>query len=90
MKTSARTVVIAALPLTFLAISGCSDSVSPRPSDPLVQQVIAMGFHPDEIVDRGDYFLVEGDIVIRKRDLGTSVLPETPSDVFPRPMFQAR
>lgn len=34
--------------------------------DPLVAQLVALGFRTDMIEDRGDYFLVEGDIYVSK------------------------
>lgn len=51
--------------------------------DPMVRALIAQGFRRDMIVDRGDYFIVEGDIEILKRDLLS-----TPGG--PRPDFQWR
>jgi hypothetical protein len=52
---------------------GCADDRSPpaAPSidDPLVAQLGALGFRTDMIEDRGDYFLVEGDIEISKRSI---------------------
>jgi len=53
----------------------------------LVQRIIDMGFRPDMIRDRGDYFVVEGDIVIWKRDLQPSVGSVPNNNPF-RPQFQ--
>lgn len=45
------------------------DPVALPAQDPLVEKVVAMGFRKDQIVDHGDYFLVEGDIRIDKAAL---------------------
>jgi hypothetical protein len=37
--------------------------------DPLVAKLISMGFRADMIEDKGDYYLVEGDISISKKEL---------------------
>src|SRR6266496_661906 len=72
---------------TGAALVGCSDSTGTRSPDPLVQRIIDMGFRPDMIRDRGDYFVVEGDIVIWKRDLQPSVGSVPNNNPF-RPQFQ--
>jgi hypothetical protein len=46
-----------------------------------------MGFARREIIDRGEYFLVEGDIVFWKRDLRSPAVPPTSPD---SPIFQWR
>lgn len=59
------------LGLTLL-LSGCSDNEitgTQDSLDPLLKRVADLGFRTDMIEDRGDYFLVEGDIVLRKSDL---------------------
>lgn len=61
----------AAASLALLA--GCSDAgepVGPREDpDPLVALLVERGADPEHIVDRGEYFVVEGDIRVYKRDL---------------------
>jgi hypothetical protein len=42
----------------------------------LVERVVSMGFRRDMIVDRGDHFQVEGDIVVRKADLAGPLFSE--------------
>lgn len=57
-----------------VTLTACSDDISTSPTqDPLVAEVIALGFRPDMIQDRGDYFLVEGDIRISKDALRTRI-----------------
>jgi hypothetical protein len=67
---------VAALLLASV-LAACSDGPTGSPPDgrrdPLVEQVIAMGFAPDQIVDRGDHFVVEGDIRLDKKDLARRV-----------------
>jgi hypothetical protein len=69
-------------------LSGCSDdsSTAGPSNDPLVNQLISLGFRRDMIVDRGDYFLVEGDIEIPKRSVAELVEGERGI----RPDFQWR
>lgn len=60
--------------LVSVALLGaCSDGTGPARTsggqDPLVARLVEMGFRPDQIVDRGDYFVVEGDIRFEKKDL---------------------
>src|SRR5256885_8808869 len=69
------------------ALIGCSDSTGTRSPDPLVQRIIDMGFRPDMIRDRGDYFVIEGDIVIWKKDLQAYV-GLVPNDNPFHPQFQ--
>lgn len=68
------------------ALAACADQPSQVVAPPaaaadqdLVERVVAMGFQRDMIVDRGDHFVVEGDIVIRKADLKGPVFAITPS-----------
>jgi hypothetical protein len=67
MNYLSRTSLIAGL----LTLAACGDDLNaPVETDPgLREAVVAMGFRPDMIVDRGDYFLVEGDIKIAKAGL---------------------
>lgn len=65
-----------ALVCALAALSACADQPSQVVAPPaasadqnLVDRVVAMGFQRSMIVDRGDHFVVEGDIVIRKADL---------------------
>lgn len=63
--------------LAFIAVqtvAACSDSIAPSDTtptfdDPLRASVEAMGFRKDMIEDAGDYFIVEGDIMIAKKNL---------------------
>jgi Dual-action HEIGH metallo-peptidase len=60
--------------LALLAACGDQQPTAPAVTPPpatgdLAARVAAMGFRADMIVDRGDHFVVEGDIVIRKNDL---------------------
>ena len=71
------------------ALSSCADSVGPRTPDPLVQRLIDMGFSPKEIVDRGTYFIVEGDILFLK-DALREPAPVAPNTPFDLPQFQWR
>lgn len=57
-----------------LLLAGCGgDRTSPSApqsaGDPLVERLVAMGFPREGIVDRGDYFMVQGDIRITKAEL---------------------
>lgn len=58
---------------TSLAIGTVScdnaERVAAPDTDPLVLEIIAMGFRPDMIAAEHDYFVVEGDIRIAKSDL---------------------
>jgi hypothetical protein len=57
-----------------LWVSGCaSESITNSADQELQTKLIDMGFRSDMIKDKGDYFLVEGDIVINKSDLRASV-----------------
>lgn len=55
------------------ALAACSDAgaptAAPEQDDPLIERLIAMGAQREDIVDRGDHFVVEGDIQVFKRDL---------------------
>ena len=68
------------------ALAACADQQAEVMAPPvvsadqdLVERVVAMGFQRSMIVDRGDHFLVEGDIVIRKADLKGPAFAVTPS-----------
>jgi hypothetical protein len=65
------------------ALAACSDQPSEVLAPPaaaadqaLIERVVAMGFRREMIVDRGDYFQVEGDIVVRKADLAGPLFSE--------------
>jgi Dual-action HEIGH metallo-peptidase len=71
-----RARIPAALLCAGSLLAGCQDGlVAPAAAnridlaDPLVQQVVAMGFRAGDIAERGEYFVVEGDMLIRKADL---------------------
>jgi hypothetical protein len=67
----ARAVQFATLALLALA-AGCTEDTStagPTVNDPLVAKLISLGYRCDMIEDRGDHFVVEGDIRMSKRDL---------------------
>ncbi|HEV3051374.1 MAG TPA: M57 family metalloprotease [Longimicrobium sp.] len=74
-----------------VALAACQDAeiVAPEAaapaalSDPLAQRVADLGFRTDMIVDEGDHFRVEGDIVIAKNAL-TGPRPSMPGG----PRFQ--
>lgn len=77
----ARLLAVAAVAL----LAACSDRepspAAPPAGDPLVERLVAMGFQRDQIVDRGDHFLVEGDIRITKAEarlLPAAARPRTP------------
>lgn len=58
----------------FLAgiLAACSDGGAPTAApqqDHFIAQLVAMGARPENIVDNGDHFVVEGDIVVYKKDL---------------------
>lgn len=71
-----RTRIPAALLCASAFLAACQDSVvapavpsAATLSDPLAQRIAGMGFRPESIVDAGDHFVVEGDILFRKADL---------------------
>lgn len=57
-------------------LAGCSDRGSvagpPEGPDPLVEVLVQRGILREHIVDAGDYFVVEGDIRVNKKDLRAS------------------
>lgn len=69
--------------LGLLVLGGCDAATTLPSTDPLVQRIVAMGFARESIVDRGDYFLVEGDITFDKRRLRGA--PVRPSREISRP-----
>jgi Dual-action HEIGH metallo-peptidase len=74
----------AALVLAPIALAACSDDPIGTPDtadavrSSMVKQIAAMGFREDRIVDEGDYFRVEGDVIIYKRDLAGPRLNRSP------------
>lgn len=54
-------------------LGACSDGAGvsdpAERQDPQVEQLVEMGFRRDQIVDRGDHFVVEGDIRVYKKNL---------------------
>lgn len=60
-------------------LAACADQggvAGPRTTqDPLVERLVEMGARRDQIVDRGDHFVVEGDIRVDKSDLRARRLP---------------
>lgn len=85
MRTLIRALV-RTVPLPALMLAGCHDFVAPvvpiEARDPLLAQIQAMGFRADMVEDRGDYYLVEGDIKLNKKDLARS------APAIPGPLFQ--
>jgi hypothetical protein len=67
-----RSGVLAIVAIAVAACSGGDRALGPHTPDPLVQRLVALGFRRDMIVDRGEYFVVEGDIRIDKADLRRS------------------
>jgi Dual-action HEIGH metallo-peptidase len=84
----ARVVQFATVALVALA-AGCTQDNStagPTTNDPLVAKIISLGYRGDMIEDRGDYFVVEGDIEMSKRSVRELV--ESAQGI--RPDFQWR
>lgn len=85
--TYRRTTIIAGCLAALAATGGCAETPVAAPADgeakALFDQVVAMGFHPSAIVDRGRDFLVEGDMVIEKAALAAENGPGAM-----RPSFQ--
>ena len=67
MNRIKKTILVAG----FFTLGACNDRISaPVETDMALREAVAaMGFRPDMIVDRGDHFLVEGDIKITKARL---------------------
>jgi hypothetical protein len=63
-------------------LAACSDADSPTvaapQTDPQVEQLVAMGARRDQILDRGDHFVVEGDIRVYKKNLRRARLVAAP------------
>jgi Dual-action HEIGH metallo-peptidase len=71
-----RARIPAALLCACSLLAACQDSVvAPAAAnrvdvtDPLLQRVVAMGFRAEDVADAGDYFVVEGDMLIPKAAL---------------------
>jgi hypothetical protein len=75
----------------MLAVSGCAGETTIASPDAqnvdaeIANQVRAMGFRGDAIVDRGDHIIIEGDIRISKADLRDPVTPKRDKLQFPMP-----
>src|SRR3954453_7150969 len=70
MKRASCAVTVALVASAAL-LAGCSgdDNTAGPTSDPLVSHLVDLGFRRDMIVDKGSYFLVEGDIEIPKASI---------------------
>jgi hypothetical protein len=91
MRTISQLRVAAAL-VSTLAFAACADQpVTPPSQHPLFQAVVAMGFAPQSIIDKGAYFVAEGDIIIRKSSLRAGA-PRVPGQAVPssHPLYQFR
>lgn len=71
----------ALLGCAVMVLGACADATTGL-EDPLRQAVVALGFRSDMIVDRGDHFLVEGDIHISKASLRRSISEPGPMSPF--------
>lgn len=66
-------------------VAACSDLSEPiapvetPANDPLVAELVRLGFRPDMIIDHGEQFIVEGDINILKSSLRQFVARHSPS-----------
>lgn len=74
----------------LLLAAGCSQVEVAQPNaptvnDPLVSVLLARGFRADMIVDRGAFFLVEGDIRFYKQTLAEEIIEAA----RPKPQLQA-
>lgn len=64
-----RLVVLGFAVLVLFACSADGITEVASIEDPLLRDVMALGFAKEDIVDEGDYFVVEGDILIAKASL---------------------
>lgn len=82
--------VIAALTAASIACDAPSPVQSEELVDPVLERILALGFPAEVIEDRGDYYLVEGDISFSKQEL----VPRRAADPQPtspfRPQFHYR
>lgn len=77
MRTNRTRAAFGAAALVLLALAGCADEpTSARRSgpDPLLETLVRMGFARDQIVDAGDHFVVEGDMLFDKAGLRTATV----------------
>lgn len=81
--------------LAGLALLGACADVTPVAApadgpDPLLERLVQMGARRDQIVDAGEYFVVEGDIRVEKKDLRAAGNPWGPSlqRSHPSPQYQ--
>jgi hypothetical protein len=94
---SRRARTSAALLCACTLLAACQDGpvtsaerapVFAAPGDPLAQRIVEMGFRADMIVDAGDHFVVEGDILFRKSDLAGA--PRLDVEAVGDPLFHYR
>ncbi|HEX2076835.1 MAG TPA: M57 family metalloprotease [Longimicrobium sp.] len=98
IRSTRRSRTTAALLAAALVLAACADQpaapVGQEPvkeQDPLFQKVVEMGFAPEAIVDGGDHFVAEGDILIYKAGLNAAPPPDPGHLWAPsREMFQWR
>jgi len=77
--------------IAFVMTAACRESqpFENRDTDRYIRALAEQGFRPDMIVDRGAYFVVEGDILIPKANLVTLVQTQG-RNAFGIPSFQWR
>lgn len=93
MGRFARLHAVAAVMASTAALAACADepTAAETGQDPLFQAVVDMGFAPEAILDRGDHFVAEGDILISKSGLRTAPASQTALASPPSgPLFQWR
>jgi hypothetical protein len=81
----------AAALVAIAALVACSDAPfdAAPVEDPLLARIAELGFRTDMVEDRGDWFLIEGDIRLEKADLRRPGPVADPSGI-PGPLFQYR
>ena len=87
MTTSVRNLAVVLLLLTASACSDAPFASAPEPADPHLERIAALGFRTDMVEDRGDWYLVEGDIKLNKAELSG---PAPAGAAIPGPLFQYR
>jgi len=79
---NSRAALAALLAAATATATGCADApTSPgaAPARAAVDRLVALGFDPASIADRGEFLVVEGDMLFRKRDLVGPRASRTPS-----------